>query len=92
MLPAMEKIDDNLDYIRLASLTEGFSGSDIREICRTASVYRMRELMVSVHEVRDGEKVLRPLANEDMLKSLGKLKESRLHCGIAPKFLTSDLD
>jgi SpoVK/Ycf46/Vps4 family AAA+-type ATPase len=41
----MEKVDENLDYIRLANLSEGFSGSDLREICRTASVYRMRELV-----------------------------------------------
>jgi ATP-dependent 26S proteasome regulatory subunit len=41
----MEKVEDGLDYIRLSNLTDGFSGSDLREICRTASVYRMRELV-----------------------------------------------
>jgi hypothetical protein len=37
----MEKVSDELDYIRLSNLTEGFSGSDLREACRTASVFRL---------------------------------------------------
>merc|ERR1711881_359011 len=40
----MERIHDDVDLSRLSKLTEGFSGSDIREACRTASVYRMREI------------------------------------------------
>jgi SpoVK/Ycf46/Vps4 family AAA+-type ATPase len=44
-LKADEKVDDNIDLARLADLTEGFSGSDLREVCRTAAVYRMRELV-----------------------------------------------
>jgi len=40
-----EKVDDNIDLARLADLTDGFSGSDLREVCRTAAVYRMRELV-----------------------------------------------
>jgi SpoVK/Ycf46/Vps4 family AAA+-type ATPase len=44
-LKADEKVDDNIDLARLADLTEGFSGSDLREVCRTAAVNRMRELV-----------------------------------------------
>ena len=36
----MESVSDDLDYVQLSKLTQGFSGSDIREACRTASVYR----------------------------------------------------
>jgi len=73
----MERVDDNLDYIRLANLTDGFSGSDLREICRTASVYRMRELMSSLHDEENSGQELRPLTNDDLLKSVAKLRESR---------------
>jgi hypothetical protein len=38
------------------------------------------------------EKELRPLTNEDMLKAVAKLRESRVHCGIQSKFVASDLD
>ena len=79
LLQAMERVDENLDYIRLAQLSDGFSGSDLREICRTASVYRMRELMANLHD-ESVEKELRPRANEDLLKSLAKLRESRYNC------------
>lgn len=89
---AMERVDDNLDYIRLANLTDGFSGSDLREICRTASVYRMRELMSSLHDEENSGQELRPLTNDDLLKSVAKLRESRLHCGMTSRFITSDLD
>ena len=103
----MERIQDDLDFPRLAKLTEGFSGSDIREACRTASVYRMREFASSsensvitnssseeshvsksggdgkIHEHKD----LRSISTEDLLKAIGKLRESKLHCGFnAPKF------
>ena len=71
----MEEIDDSLDMFRLAKLTEGFSGSDIRELCRSAAVNRVREL-------KENEDTLRPVSMEDMLKSLAKMKETRVHCGL----------
>ena len=108
----MERVQDDLDYSRLAKLTEGFSGSDIREACRTASVYRMREFATfegasvksnsittdsTTNENQasrsggDGKVIetqdLRSISNEDLLKAVGKLRESKLHCGFnAPKF------
>lgn len=33
-----------IDYARLASSTDGFSGSDLHELCRQAAVYRVRDL------------------------------------------------
>lgn len=112
----MERIHEDLDFSRLAKLTEGFSGSDIREACRTASVYRMREHgSLTDEDKRDCIKSvlpdsdpssktdalnsssgdhknevqnnLRSITNDDLLKAVGKLRESKLHCGfIAPKF------
>ena len=108
----MERVQEDLDYPRLAKLTEGFSGSDIREACRTASVYRMREFAssldgesvepksvpknsstVEIHDNKSGDgksheqKDLRSIITEDLLKAIGKLRESKLHCGFnGPKF------
>ena len=70
----MEEIDDSIDMFRLAKLTENFSGSDIRELCRSAAVNRVRELTGE-------EKKLRPINMEDMMKCLAKMKETRVHCG-----------
>lgn len=91
----MERIHEDVDFSRLAKLTEGFSGSDIREACRTASVYRMREIGSSSEKESssggDGKTAvhqdLRSINNDDLLKAVGKLRESKLHCGFtAPKF------
>lgn len=40
-----ETVDEDVDLNRLSKLTAGFSGSDLRELCRNASVYRIREYM-----------------------------------------------
>lgn len=71
----MEEIDESLDMFRLAKLTEGFSGSDIRELCRSAAVNRVKELT-------GNEEKLRAINMEDMLTSLAKMKETRVHCGL----------
>ncbi|XP_067620824.1 outer mitochondrial transmembrane helix translocase [Eurosta solidaginis] len=42
-----ECVHNDVDYNRLAKLTNSFSGSDLREMCRNASVYRMRLFMRS---------------------------------------------
>ena len=43
----MENTGDCVDSWRLAKLTEGFSGSDLRELCRAAAVCRVHQLQVS---------------------------------------------
>lgn len=40
-----ENTDQDVDFNHLAKLTNGFSGSDLRELCRNASVYRVRHLV-----------------------------------------------
>ena len=64
----LETIADDIDYNRLAQLSEHFSGSDIRELCRTASVYRVRDL-------KDSDS-LRPINMDDLLKELFSLAVS----------------
>ena len=84
----MESVSEDIDYAWLSKLTQGFSGSDLREACRTASVYRMRELMTQKAKNEPGSEdaILRDIINEDMLKAIAKLKESKVHCGTESQF------
>jgi SpoVK/Ycf46/Vps4 family AAA+-type ATPase len=65
-----------LDTWRLAKLTEGFSGSDLRELCRHAAVCRVYQL-----DLTGPDSTLRPITMEDLLTSLAKMKESKIECG-----------
>lgn len=40
-----EKLSRDVEYAQLARMTNGYSGSDLREMCRNASVYRIRKVM-----------------------------------------------
>jgi SpoVK/Ycf46/Vps4 family AAA+-type ATPase len=71
----MDSISPCLDTWRLAKLTEGFSGSDLRELCRQAAVCRVYELEA------DTQDTLRPITMEDLLKALAKMRESKIECG-----------
>lgn len=40
-----EKVSDDIDYDRIASLCEGYTGSDILELCKKAAYFPIRELL-----------------------------------------------
>jgi len=42
-----EPTADNVEIATLAKHTEGFSGSDLQELCRNASIYRIRDYLYS---------------------------------------------
>jgi SpoVK/Ycf46/Vps4 family AAA+-type ATPase len=42
-----ENVEPNIDYDRVARLCEGFTGSDILELCKQAAFYPIRELLDS---------------------------------------------
>ncbi|RZC35558.1 AAA domain containing protein [Asbolus verrucosus] len=63
-------VAEDVDVDRLARQTDGFSGSDLRELCRNGSVYR--------DEYHDA---LRPITMEDLMTSLHKMRESKIHWG-----------
>jgi hypothetical protein len=70
----LDNIASCIDTWRLAKLTEGFSGSDLRELCRHAAVCR-------VYELAPEDCTLRPITMDDLLASLAKMKESKIECG-----------
>ncbi|EFA07759.1 outer mitochondrial transmembrane helix translocase [Tribolium castaneum] len=85
-----EPVAHDVDIDRLARLTDGFSGSDLRELCRNGSVYRVRDYMKTHSDtVLDSSEdeyqdALRPITMEDLMVSLNKMKESKMHCGALP--------
>lgn len=82
-----ETVSDDVDLNRIAKLTNGFSGSDIRELCRNASVYRIRNYMrkenANKSSTSDDALEHPPLiCMDDLLSSFSKMKESRMHTGL----------
>ncbi|KAL3844534.1 hypothetical protein ACJIZ3_001937 [Penstemon smallii] len=54
-LLSKEKVDDGLDFIELAAMTEGYSGSDLKNFCITAAYRPIREL-IQQERLKDQEK------------------------------------
>jgi SpoVK/Ycf46/Vps4 family AAA+-type ATPase len=48
--------DESVVLDRVSEETEKFSGSDLRELCRHASIYRVREFMKKEDEMGGREK------------------------------------
>ncbi|KAI4348008.1 hypothetical protein L6164_008771 [Bauhinia variegata] len=44
-LLAKEKVDENMDFKELAVMTEGYTGSDLKNLCTTAAYRPLRELI-----------------------------------------------
>lgn len=67
------EIASDVDFDELATLTEGYSGSDIALICRDAAMMPIRELDTAGTLTRKDIKV-RSVNREDFLKSMKKAK------------------
>ncbi|XP_063626183.1 outer mitochondrial transmembrane helix translocase-like isoform X2 [Cydia splendana] len=101
-----EPVAPSIDFRRLAAATEGFSGSDLHELCRQAAVYRVRDLAREEMAKDEAEKsgkgeedsdseyhdAIRPITMEDLRLSLAKLKEAKIQCGALPPTMRIELD
>ncbi|KAF3448638.1 hypothetical protein FNV43_RR09351 [Rhamnella rubrinervis] len=54
-LLSKEKVEEGLDFKELATLTEGYSGSDVKNLCTTAAYRPVREL-IQQERIKDLEK------------------------------------
>ncbi|KAL7631566.1 UNVERIFIED_CONTAM: hypothetical protein RMT77_004852 [Armadillidium vulgare] len=89
-----EDVNRDVNIDNLAMKTDGFSGSDLKELCRTAAVYRLRHLLQKGNELLDesDDEDIKPITEEDFLHSLTKMRESRVLDRSANVLLKMDLD
>lgn len=84
-----EPIDGDINVDLLAKETQGFSGSDLHELCRSASVYRVRDYCRSQNDANQlnnssddiFQDALRPITMDDLMKSMNKMRDSKRQCG-----------
>lgn len=102
-----EKVSSNVNYLQLAKVANSFSGSDLRELCRNASVYRIRSFLREHGDELDERAqqaqqnpltesvtnaTLPEITMEDLMSSLQKMKLSKMHTGLLGLEMRSDLD
>ncbi|KAK2845318.1 hypothetical protein Q7C36_010172 [Tachysurus vachellii] len=86
-----EHLSTAVNLMEIAEQTEGFSGSDLREVCRDAALYRVRDFIrkqqmkqitqqLRLHQDEDETEdrlCLRPITQLDLLFGLDKMNESK---------------
>ncbi|KAK0089773.1 hypothetical protein PV325_005399 [Microctonus aethiopoides] len=99
-----EPISADVDPTKLAKLTEGFSGSDLHELCRIASLYRVRDYSrdhpsTSMNDslnqsCYDDEfhDALRPITQEDLMSAFKRMRLSKVETGSISGLAKIDLD
>lgn len=61
-----ELLDEDVDFVELASCTEGYSGSDVKELCRlTALQCLRRQVTQTMQDDEDQEEELDPMSKSD---------------------------
>ncbi|ONK79906.1 uncharacterized protein A4U43_C01F11610 [Asparagus officinalis] len=69
-----ERIEEDIDYDHIARLCEGFTGSDIFELCKQAAYFPVRELL---EEEKNGKttQIPRALRQADLEKALSTVRK-----------------
>lgn len=88
-----ENISSDVNFVQLAKITNSFSGSDLRELCRNASVYRIRSFIKDGNVMAEEENQILPeIKMEDLMTSFQKMRISKMHTGLISLEMRSDLD
>ncbi|CAL8249378.1 unnamed protein product [Merluccius merluccius] len=91
LILAGENLSNAINLKEIAEKTGGFSGSDLRELCRDAAMYRvrdyvrkeqMRQIAQQMQDSEEEERLLdedrlRPVTQLDLLFGLDKMRESK---------------
>ncbi|KDP30316.1 hypothetical protein JCGZ_18153 [Jatropha curcas] len=72
-----ENVDNSIDFDYIASLCEGFTGSDLLELCKKAAYFPIRDLL---DEEKKGKQHVapRPLSQKDMEKVIATSTKTRV--------------
>ncbi|KAF8042828.1 hypothetical protein BT93_A1224 [Corymbia citriodora subsp. variegata] len=72
-----EKVEQNIDFDYLASLCEGYTGSDLLELCKKAAYFPIRDLLDEEKKGKPSQ-APRPLSQSDLEKVLTTSKKTKL--------------
>jgi len=72
-----ENVDRHVDLLEVAQETDGFSGSDLKEMCRDAALLCVREYVNSASEESHDEDEIRPVQQQDLHRAIEKMKKSK---------------
>lgn len=70
-----ERVDSEVDLEAVAKDTEGFSGSDLREMCRDAALLCVRDFVHT--QDSDSEESIRAITQSDLQRAISKMKKSK---------------
>lgn len=73
-----ENVEDNIDFDHIAGLCEGYSGSDLTELCKQAAYTPIREMLEEEKTGRITSQIPRPLKQSDLEMVLSVSKSSKL--------------
>ncbi|KAK4571112.1 hypothetical protein RGQ29_029798 [Quercus rubra] len=72
-----ERVEDDIDYVHIASLCEGYTGSDLLELCKKAAYFPIRDLL---DQEKSGRKSSppRPLSESDLERVIATSKKTKV--------------
>uniref|UniRef100_A0A8C3LVK6 Outer mitochondrial transmembrane helix translocase n=1 Tax=Chrysolophus pictus TaxID=9089 RepID=A0A8C3LVK6_CHRPC len=76
--PTLGQVDRHVDLLQVAKETDGFSGSDLKEMCRDAALLCVREYVnnSACEENRDEDEI-RPVQQQDLHRAIEKMRKSK---------------
>lgn len=75
-----ENVEDNIDYDHIASLCEGYTGSDLLELCKKAAYFAIRDLLDEEKKGKQSNSP-RPLSQSDLETALISSKKTKVVAG-----------
>ncbi|KAG9345996.1 hypothetical protein JZ751_007811 [Albula glossodonta] len=73
-----ENVDSIVDLCEVAKETDGFSGSDLREMCRDAALLCVRDFVHGSHADNSPEEdYIRAIQQQDLQKAIQKMRKSK---------------
>ena len=63
-------IQPDLDFLKIARQTDGYSGADLELLCREAAMHGVRELMQNEELLHSGQASIRPVSFDDFMQAI----------------------